>query len=68
MIKADESVLKTAFVFAGAHKTASTALQHACHDHATELFQLGVLYPCSVTGYKDVHVNHSNLVRDCFWS
>jgi hypothetical protein len=58
--------MKTAFVFAGAHKTATTALQQACGDHARELLELGMLFPCAVTGYKEVHINHTYLVRECF--
>jgi len=58
--------MKTAFVFAGAHKTATTALQQACGDHARELLELGLLFPCSATGYNNIHINHTYLVRECF--
>jgi hypothetical protein len=57
---------KTAFVFAGAHKTASSALQHACQAHARDLLDIGILYPCPASGFPEVPPNHSFPARDAF--
>lgn len=60
--------VKTAFVFAGAHKTATTALQQACLQHATDLVGFGLLFPCSASGYHGIPANHTAIIRECFGS
>lgn len=58
--------VKTAFVFAGAHKTATTALQQACQQHVDDLLDCGLLFPCPASGYSNIPVNHTSIIRECF--
>jgi hypothetical protein len=57
---------KIAFVFAGAHKTATTALQQACFGYSGDLLKSNILFPSFATGYKQVTPNHTYLIRACF--
>lgn len=58
---------KILHLFAGAHKTATTALQIAACQHAASLQKHGILYPCEATlPGSGIPANHSALIANLF--